>query len=147
MTINCIFCSAFSIWSPVLAKKKATERWNLLSGVHAVKPLLKTIICGDAWCIAEDSKVDGWKQIVIYVNCGFQDHTHSQIPSCEHQGHTQWRMQTHILHHAHSFYVYLLFLTLSLVFFCLHLPSDYYSIKPVIGLDSFYSLPVEYGSL
>lgn len=82
--------------------RKAAERWNLLSGVHTAKPLLKTdrscvsYICGDAWCIAEDSEVDcyGWKQIVIYVNCGFQDRTQSEP--------LMWTSGTHIVTHANT---------------------------------------------
>lgn len=80
-------------------------------------------MCGGAWCFAEDSKVDryGCKQIVIYVNCGFQDHTHSNPPhvnirdthsdGCKHM---QSDLLHHTLHHAHSHSVNLFLASLSL---------------------------------
>lgn len=81
------FCSSFSIWSLVLAEKPQKDEifsvgcalWNLYLKLWTDRSCV-SYICGDAWCIAEDSKVDcyGWEQIVIYVNCGFQDHTQSK---------------------------------------------------------------------
>lgn len=159
-------CSAFSMWSLVLAEKPQKDEifsagcwlWNLYLKLWTDGSCV-SYICGDAWCIAEDSKVDcyGWKQIVIYVNCGFQDHTQSEPLMRTSGTHTVTDANTYKDTYSvtHTFTlthcVYLLFPTLSLVLcewqsYFLHRLA-YCSIKPLIGLDSSYLSPVEYGSL
>lgn len=138
--------------------RKATKRWDLLSRGLTVKPIFHRVfqaLWWWAWCIAEHSKVDcyGWKQIVIYDNCGFQDP--SQKPSHVNirDTHSDGCNRTYSIIHTntHSHCVCFLFPTLSLVLhewrsYSLH-RLDYYSIKPVIVLDSSYLSPVGYGSL
>lgn len=162
MTINCIFCSAFPIWSLVLAEKpqrdeifsagctlrnlylKQTDRvFHIFVAMRDV--LLKTV---KSTATAE-SKLSFTSTVASRI-------AHSQNPSCERQGHTQWHIQTHANTHTHSIPRTLavfssFFPTLCLVrhewqsYFLRRL--DYYSVKPVIGLDSSYLSLVKYGSL
>lgn len=107
------------------------------------------------YCWEDDGeKSYGWKQIVIYINWGFQDHTRSEKPLV-----SGWdtrsvrctRKHMHIHTLSHFLTTLAIFVSLCPAFYkwqpyyfhCL----AYYSIKPLIGLDSFYLLLVQYGSL
>lgn len=146
-TINCIFCRAFSIWSLALAEKPQKD--EILSAGCALKPLIVCFIYL-WWCV-----MYCWRQqtrlLWLKANCHLRQlwllritHSHVNIRDTHSEG-----RKTH--HHTHSHCVYLLFPTLSPVLhewqsYFLH-RLDYYSIKPVIGLDSSYLSPLEYGSL
>lgn len=152
--------------------RKAAERWNLPSRVPAVKPLFKALdgaaVCFIYlwWCV-----MYCWRQrsrlLWLRANCHLRQlrlpGSHTVKTPREHRGHTQWQTQTHTNTHTashththtctftHTHCVYLFFPSLSLVLhewqsYFLHRLA-YYSIKPLIGLDSSYLSPLEYGSL
>ena len=152
-----IFGNTFSIW-PSCVGRKATERWNPLSGVHTVKPLFKTqgrLIVSSIYLWW--SLMYCWRQ---KSNCHLRQlwlpgsHTVKtpRVNIWDAQRHMQTRTHT-LIYTCHSPLCLCLFFfpALSVVLhewqsYFLHCLA-YCSIKPLIGLDSFYLSPVEYGSL
>lgn len=103
-------------------------------------------ICGAVWFIAEESKLDcyGWEQIVICVNCGFQDHTQSEP--------LMWTSRTHAVTHAnpHKSSITLSCVCFWFFFMCLtsdSLLSSAAWLTVLLGLDNFYLSLVKYASL
>lgn len=62
---------------------------------------VSAMVMGDYIAEQMTEKFYGWKQIVIYIKCGFLDHTQSGTPG-ERRGHPRRRVHTHAQTHMHA---------------------------------------------